>query len=414
MSWFDGIIQKLNRKTRWARMLNGYTPIFSSFGTNIYASDVVLQAVSCIVDEMKKLTPTHIRYNGDDPMPINDDVQWVLNNPNPIMTKSDFIEKTMWLLIRHCNAFIIPVYDVWTDRKGEERRTYRALYPVEPMDVTFIEDDTGRLYVKLDFINNYITTLPYSDVIHLKYKFSSNEFMGGDETGNPNYQSLLETLEINHNLLQGVSAAMKSSFAINGVVKYNSLMDDGKTELALQELEEKLRKSESGFLPLDLKADFIPIKRETKLVDADTLKFLDEKILRNWGVPLPILTGDYTKEQYEAFYQKTIEVFVISWGDEFSRVLFSDRKRSFGNQVVFYPKNLIFMSTDQTLEMVRLLGDSGSLYENEKRAAFGLRPLPELAGKRMQSLNYVDVELAKSYQVGQEKADVGGAENGEE
>ena len=161
------------------------------------------------------------------------------------------------------------------------------------------------------------------------------------------------------------------------------------------------------FHPLDLKADFIPIKRETKLVDADTLKFLDEKILRNWGVPLPILTGDYKKEQYEAFYQKTIEVFVIAWGDEFSRVLFSDRKRSFGNRVVFYPKNLIFMSTDQTLEMVRLLGDSGSLYENEKRAAFGLRPLPELAGKRMQSLNYVDVEVARQYQIGQEKNEQG-------
>ena len=388
-------------------MLNGYTPIFSSFGTNIYASDVVLQAVSCIVDEMKKLTPVHIRYDGDDPIPLNDDVQWILNNPNPIMTKSDFIEKTMWLLIRHCNAFVIPVYDVWKDKNGEERRKYRALYPVEPENVTFIEDDLGRLYVKLDFANNYTTTLPYSDVIHLKYKFSSNEFMGGDETGNPNYDSLLKTLEINHNLLQGVNAAMKSSFAVNGVIKYNSLMDNGKTELAVKELEEKLKKNESGFLPLDLKADFIPIKRETKLVDADTLKFIDEKILRNWGVPLPILIGDYTKEQYEAFYQKTIEVFVIAWGDEFSRVLFSDRKRSFGNRVVFYPKNLIFMSTDQTLEMVRLLGDSGSLYENEKRAAFGLRPLPDLAGKRMQSLNYVDVEVARQYQIGQEKNEQG-------
>ena len=58
------------------------------------------------------------------------------------------------------------------------------------------------------------------------------------------------------------------------------------------------------------------------------------------------------------------------------------------------------MSTDQSIEMVRLLGDSGSLYENEKRIAFGLRPLPELAGIRMQSLNYVNVEHARDYQLG--------------
>ena len=57
------------------------------------------------------------------------------------------------------------------------------------------------------------------------------------------------------------------------------------------------------------------------------------------------------------------------------------------------------MSTDQTLEMVNLLGASGSLYENEKRVAFGLRPLPELAGIRMMSLNYVNVDYAKEYQL---------------
>ncbi len=42
--------------------------------------------------------------------------------------------------------------------------------------------------------------------------------------------------------------------------------------------------------------------------------------------------------------------------------------------------------------MIRLLGDAGSLYENEKRIAFGLMPLPELQGIRMQSLNYVNVD----------------------
>ncbi len=36
-------------------MLNGYTPIFSQFGNDIYASDVVQQAIVCIVDEMKKI-----------------------------------------------------------------------------------------------------------------------------------------------------------------------------------------------------------------------------------------------------------------------------------------------------------------------------------------------------------------------
>jgi len=51
-------------------------------------------------------------------------------------------------------------------------------------------------------------------------------------------------------------------------------------------------------------------------------------------------------------------------------------------------------------EMIRLLGDSGALYENEKRVAVGLPPLAELEGVRMQSLNYANVDMASTYQLG--------------
>lgn len=403
MSWLDKLRRKPKVKTEFADMLNGFTPIFSQFGQDIYASDVVQQALQCIVSEMKKLNPQHVRVNGSDVTSVNDSLQTVLQAPNELMTTSDFIEKIVWQLLFNYNSFIIPTFDVWIDKNGVEQRRYTGLYPVQPTQVDFIQDAADRIYVKLTFANNYNTTIPYSDIIHVRHRFSVNEFMGGNAQGQPDNDVLLQTLDLNHQLLQGVASAMKSSFAINGVIKYNTMMDDGKTEKALKELESKLRSSESGFLPLDLKAEYIPIKHEIQLVDAETLKFIDEKILRNFGVPLPILTGDYTKDQYEAFYQKTLEPFIIAFSQAFTKTLFTPRERSFGNQVKFYPKDLIFMSVDQTLEMVRLLGDSGSLYENEKRVAFGLKPLLELEGIRMQSLNYVNVENAAQYQIGGKK-----------
>lgn len=147
----------------------------------------------------------------------------------------------------------------------------------------------------------------------------------------------------------------------------------------------------------------MPIERKIELVDNATLAFIDSKILRHFGVPLCILTGDYTKEQYEAFYQATLEPLVISLSQAFTKTLFSPTERSFGNRINFYPKDLIFMSINQTLEMIRLLGDSGTLYENEKRRAFGLQPMAELEGIRMQSLNYVNVNLAGQYQTGKKE-----------
>lgn len=412
MGWLDKLRRKSTAKTKYADMLNGFTPIFSQFGDDIYASDVVQQAINCIVSEMKKLNPQHVRKNGSDVIPINSDIQTVLMKPNELMTTSDFLEKIVWQLMFNYNSFIIPTYYTWTDEKtGIEKRHYTGLYPVQPTQVDFIQDASDTLYVKLTFANNYNTTIPYSEIIHIRHRFSVNEFMGGNLLGQPDNGALLKTLDLNNELLQGVSHAMKSSFAINGVVKFKSMIDGGKTEKALRELEEKLRNSESGFLPLDITSEFIPIQREIELVDEGTLKFIDEKILRHFGVPLAILTGDYTKEQYEAFYQKTLEPLIIAISQAFTRTLFTSRELSFGNEIKLYPKDLIFMSVDQTLEMIRLLGDSGSLYENEKRVAFGLRPLPELEGVRMQSLNYLNVEYAKDYQVGKKKDESGGAKD---
>lgn len=403
MSWFDKFFNKKKTgKYNIAKILSGYSPIFSQFGTDIYASDVVQQAVNCIVSEMKKLRPVHIRERGVDSSSVDGTLQAVLDDPNELMTTSDFIEKVMWSLLLNYNAFIVPTYTVWKDNKGNERRSYTGLYPIAPVQVNFIQDASGQLYVEMFFRNGYSTILKYSDIIHIRKNYSVNDYMGGDDSGQPNNDALIQTLELNHQLLQGVAGAMKSSFAVNAVVKYNTMMDNGKTEEALKELEAKLKASESGFLPLDMKGEYIPINHDVKLVDADTLKFIDEKILRAWGVPLPILTGDYTKAQYEAFYQKTLEPYVISLSQAFTKYLFSERERAYGNKVVLYPKDLVFMSVSETLEMIRLLGDSGAMYENEKRVALGLKPLAELEGVRKMSLNYVDVDIAKNYQLSNE------------
>lgn len=385
--------QKENKK--YTAMLNGYMPIFSQFGQDIYASDVVQQAISCIVTEMKKLSPMHVREVGSEPVPITDNLQRLLNDPNERMTTSDFIEKVMWQLFLNYNSFVIPTYNIKIKEDGSKYKEYTGLYPIQPSNVEFLQDLSGELFVKFKFINDYETTLRYEDVIHLKYRFSVNEFMGGNYFGQPDNEALLKTLELNNTLLQGVSKAMKSSFSVNGVVKYNTLMDGEKMEKAIAEIEKHLANNESGFLPLDIKGEFIPLQNKIQLVDSDTLKFIDEKILRHFGVPLSILTGDFTKSQYEAFYQKTLEPLILNTGQEFTKKLFTTREKSFGNKIKFYPHELIFMTTDQKIGLFDILVDSAACYKNEMRVAFGMTPLPELAGELAMSSNKTNAENNK-------------------
>lgn len=400
MGFFDFL--KSHRKKEGLEIfktLSGRAPLFSDFGTDIYSSDVIQQVISCIINEMKKLQITHVREVGNTVSISNNFLQKLLDNPNPLMTQSEFIEKFLWLYFLNYNSFILPVF---------ENGVPTALYPLKPSKVNFIQDPSGEIYINMYFANMYETTLRYRDVIHLKKNYSVNDFMGGDEDGKPDNDALLKTLKLNDRLLQGIAKSLDASYSVNGIIKYNTLLDDGTMEENIRKLEQQLQQNKSGFLGLDLKGEFIPItNKNLKFVDEKTLEFLDSKILRHYGVSLPILTGDYTKEQYEAFYQKTLEPLIISISQAFTKVLFSDKEKSFGNKIVCYSKDLIFMNMQQKLEMVRLLGDSGALLENEKRVIFGMKPLPELEGIRKQSLNYVDVNIANKYQVG------GGEDNGQ-
>ena len=392
MGFFDIFKPKKKNDLRYAGMLSGTTPIFSQFGTDIYASDVVQQAINCIVHEMKKLRPVHVKTSGLDLVPVKkSSIQRVIRRPNPLMTTSEFIEKIVWNLYLNYNSFVYKM----TDSSGK----LIGLYPLQPTRVDFLESPTGELFVEMYFRNGTSEVLPYSTLLHVRKNYSVNDFMGGNEFGEPDNTALLKTLDLNHTLLEGVAKAMKSSFSVNGVVKYNTMVDRENMAEKIKEFEKQLQNSESGILGLDLKGEYIPITREIELVDEATLKFIDEKILRTFGVPLSILTGDYTKDQYEAFYQKTLEPLIIGLSQVFTDGLFSPNELDFGNEIQFFTSELIFMTMDQKLEMIRLLGDAGEMFSNEKRKAFGLVPLEELEGVRMQSLNYVNSDIANKYQL---------------
>lgn len=406
-SLFDKLFRRQPKETKIAPTLSGYMPIYGQTGVNVYAYDTVRQSLKRIVEEMMKLNPTHVRYKDSDPVPVKGTVQDVLNNPNPLMTTAEFIEKTTWMLLLNCNAFIIPVYRVWTDEKtGEERRYYEALYPIRPMQVDFIEDLSGRLFVKFWFYDGEQTTIPYDNVIHIRTDYAINEYMGGNEAGQPDNSALMETVKLTKTLLNGVAEAMKASYAVNGVLKYNSYIDEEKMQSEIAKFEQKIANSQSGILPVDLKCDFTPMERKAAIVDQNTMKFVDDKIARSFGVSAAILSGDYTKAQYEAFYSQCLEPLTIKFSQAFTKKMFTSREKAFGNRIEFLPEQLVFLTMQQRLELINTLAPQGGGFVNEYRTWLGLAPLPELEGKRFMSLNWIDANNAAQYQVGKDNVDI--------
>jgi hypothetical protein len=160
-----------------------------------------------------------------------------------------------------------------------------------------------------------------------------------------------------------------------------------------------LNRNESGFLPLDMKADFMQFNRQLQLVDETTLRFIDEKILRHFGVPLCILKGDYTKAQYEAFYQATIEPLIVSFNQAFTKALFTRREvQGYGHEIMFTHRMLDFMTMSEKAVFANLAANAGAITIDEIRAdVLGFKPYAnELGDTPIMSKNFGDAWSVKN------------------
>ena len=395
MGFFKNMINKY-RNYVYAKMLSGETPIFSQFGEDIYASDIVKNCIRCTADEMSKLKPKHIRILAEDKQQtINSSINRLLKvSPNPLMTISEFLEKCVWLRETTYNCFIYPQF--YINESG--KRIYTGFYPLNPRNVDFLEDESGTLFIKFTFGNGMEVTLKYSNIIHWRKDFSFNEFMGGNAQGQADNRELLKILNINNTITEGLDKAVKSSLTINGIVKINTLLNDENQQKERAKFERQLQTSQSGILALDMKSDFISLSRNNPVViDKNILEFVEAKILNRYGVSFPILTGDFTDEQYQAFYDKKLEPMINSLGQAFNKCLFTDREIDMGNEVIFYPQKLLFTNTKNKIAVGDILGNRGALTDNQLLELFGYPPF-EGGDIRHMSLNYINRDLADSYQ----------------
>lgn len=422
MALFDFSGMKKKQETTqlvMAQFLNSI-PIFSQFGDNIYSSDVVQNCITAIADEIKKSTPKHVRINQVNK--VREQPRSSINrlfkvSPNPLMTTSDFLEKLVWQLMMNYNAWVWPMYEVYQDN-GVSRKRYTGFYPLAPVYTEFQQDaNTGKLYVKLRFKKGDEFTLPYDQIIHIRKKFSVNDIMGGGENGEPDNEALLTTLETNNQIIQGLTKGVQSSLGIKGFLKMNTMAKDESQEEEIRKFEEKINNAESGILPLDLKSSFESAKVDPKLVDAETIKYVDKKVSNWFRVSQAILDGDFSEAQAQAFFESACEPILIAFSQAFTAVLFSDREIDVGNEIIFYEKNLMYLTPKTKLDIIKTVGEQGLLTDDQKLELLGYPPIGgEEGARRTQSLNYVDVDLVNDYQMTKAAAPqingTGGSTNG--
>lgn len=401
MGIFNYLKGVINGKTNiYGAWLTNSQPIFTSFGKDIYLSDFVNNAIDRVASEIGKIDIKSVVSARDTIHIQNDDITRLFRfKPNPLQTTSDFLSNVEWLRRKHRNAFIYPQYQIITLPDGRQFKKYLAFYPLKPSAVYIGVNDGQAWEVKMDFEDGSSYTLPYEDLIHLKWRRGANTVIGGgDDQGQANDYDIVRTIDALDKTIQGLPKSIEASLQIKGVYHAKTLADAKKLTDIRKDFEEHITTSKSGMVATDLGGDFTPVNIKAADIPDNALAFLKSVIQERYGVSAAILSGDYTGTQHSAFYQTAIEEFIIQFEQAMTACLFTVREQDVGHRIKGYYSKVNYMATADKQLLADLATKTRLLTLNQINDMFGLEPF-EGGDVRLQSLNYVDSSIANNYQM---------------
>lgn len=340
---------------------------FTAFSGTAYGNAAFRSAVDTIARHAAKL-----KAHADNPQ-----LETLLQtSPNPYMTAYDLLYRTATAYYTTNNAFVLT----------ERTQGITAFYPLTPASVEFIGAQDGGVYAKMVFTDGKQVLLPYADVIHLRRHYSTNEMLGSDNA------PLYPLIDTAHTLTEATGAAVKNATNIRGVLKFTSLVNPAQVKA---EKEQFVRDyfnpaNTGGIAATDQRFEFIPTTQAAYTVPHEQTDAVNRQIYSYLGLSPKIVSGDYTEDEFAAFYESLIEPLAIQMSLEFTRKC--------GTQVTFTAERLEFSSAATRISLLRELLPFGVISINEARR---LLALPEVADgdKRLQSLNYVTADKAEQYQL---------------
>lgn len=380
-------------------VLNDSRPVFSSFGDDIYMSDLVNNCIDRIATEISKIEIRSVVQNGSRIAVQNDDITRLFRfQPNPLQTTKDFLACCEWLRRKDMHCFIFPQWEEVTDSRGNSYRRYTAMYPLNPSNVEMGVSEDGVWIIKFRWKDGSEDTLPYSDIIHLRWRRGKNTTVGGgDDNGRRDTKDTLQSVQTFDKMVQGLPLSIEASMRLNGVLTAKSSLDSKKLGEKIAEFEEHLYKSKLGIVALDLAGEFTPLQQRQALIPAATMKFIKDVIRERYGISEAIVSGDYDDKQHAAFFESCLEDAIEEIQQAFSARLFTPREQDVGHRIRCYYNKVEYYSTADKLQLAQAARETGIMTLNEQLAMFGMEPF-EGGDRRLQSLNYVNVELIDKYQ----------------
>lgn len=365
MSFFDKIFKKdresekvLQKYTVFTE-LNGYRPVFHSWGGQIYESELVRAAIDARARHISKLEP--LFYGSARPSLINK----MKHAPNEWQTWSQFFYRASTILDVKNTCIFVPVFDADMMVTG--------YYPVLPHRCEIVEYNKEP-WIRYKFGSGEEAAVELRlCAILTKYQYK-HDFFGED---NKAMHPTIELLDYNR---QGINEAVKNSGAWNFMAQADNFTDPDDLELERKRFAKKnlARDAENdGFILFpNTYRNVQQIKQAQYTLDAEQMERIQKNVYDYFGVNENVMQNAANGDELDAFFNGCVEPFAIQISEALTRAMFSLRERSNGAKFFASSNRLQYMSTSAKVGMAQQLLDRGVMTINEARALFNFAPVP--------------------------------------
>lgn len=346
------------------KMLDGYTPRFSSYKGGVYESQLIRSAINARAVHVSKLK---VEILGTAKPALRNKLK---HGPNSFQTWSQFLYRLSTIRDVYNTAFICPIYDDY----GEVSGIYVPL-PTRCEIVQYGE----KPYLRYEFSNGDHAAIELDNCgVMTKFQFKSDLF---GETNS----SLFPTMELIHIQEQGIQEGVKSAATYRFYAQVNnfSKAEDLAKERKRFSEENFSKEAEGGGLLLfpNTYQNINQVKAEPWIIDNAQMEYIKNGVYEYFMVNEDILTNKAYGDSWTAFYEGAVEPFAIQFSEVMTRMLFTFNEQSRDNKVMATANRLQYMSNQEKLNVSAQLADRGILNRDDVREIWNLPPLPNGEGQ---------------------------------
>lgn len=346
------------------RMLNGYTPRFTTYGGSLYEQELIRAAINARATHISKL---NVEIMGAARPALQTKLK---HAPNKFQTWSQFLYRLSTILDVNNTAFICPIYDEFGEPSG--------IYTPIPSRCTIVE--YGDIpYLRYEFSNGS------KAAIELDYCGIMTRFQYKDDFFGESNHALYPTMDLIHIQDQGIKEGVKSAATYRFMAQYAnfSKADDLKKERE-RFTEENFAGDGGGLLLFpNTYQNIKQVDVKPWVVDADQMKVIKDNVFEYFMLNDDILMNKAYGDAWAAFYEGGIEPFAIQFSEVSTKMLFTLREQSQGNRVMATANRLQYLSNADKLNVSAQMADRGLMTRNEIRQIWNLTPLPDEVGNQL-------------------------------